>query len=428
MLKPFSTPSGLAFWSANLLVVSMVVSPFLLSVGMWGMVFASWWQVSQQLSEKKGLRSAWVCLRSARSWWEVLRDSFVRLFRRPELSALTCLLLVPVLSFFWSQDVAYWLRWVQISLPFLVLPWAFANLPTLSDRAWKSVLYLFFWFMVGLCIGIGVNFYLHYAVILEGLGRGNPIPVPRSHVRFSLILATAIVIGAWLWHSGFWFKKPWERPILAISVLFLFVFIHVLSVRGGILALYIALLFGLFWYVWKHRKWGRGFAYMVLLLGTIWVAITYIPSLNKRVAYMKYDWERFVKNDGGESYSDAGRWVSMQVGWQVWKQNPLLGTGVGDLRAETARVTAEKFPLYSQEAHLPHNQFVFILASTGLLGLALSLYAFGRIFYAGRGNLLFLLLQVMAFSSFVIECTIQNAIGVAWFLFYTLWFLQKEPR
>lgn len=427
MLKPFSTPSGLAFWSANLLVVSMVVSPFLLSISMWGLVFAAWWQVSERLSKQKGLRSTGTYLRSARAWWEVLRDSFGQLFQRRELAALTCLLLAPVLSFFWSADTAYWLRWVQISLPFLVLPWAFANLPTLSDRHWKIVLYLFFWFMVGLCICIGLNFYLHYEVILEGLGRGNPIPVPRSHVRFSMILATAIVSGAWLWQSGFWLKKRWERPILAISVLFLFVFIHVLSVRGGLLALYCALLFGMLWYVWKQQKWGQGIVMLGLLMGFIWVAVRYVPSLNKRMAYMKYDWERFIQNDGGESYSDAGRWVSLQVGWQVWRESPLLGAGAGDLRSEMERVTAEMYPSYSKDAHLPHNQFVFILASTGLVGLALSLYALGQILYAGRHHWLFLMLQIMAYASFLIECTIQNAIGVAWFLFYSLWFLQKDP-
>ena len=90
---------------------------------------------------------------------------------------------------------------------------------------------------------------------------------------------------------------------------------------------------------------------------------------------------------------------------------------------ETERVTAELFPTYAQETRLPHNQFIFILASTGLLGLILSLIGFIWPVFAGRKNALFMGFQVMAFASFLIECTLENAIGVAWFLFYGLWFL-----
>ncbi|MDO8365193.1 MAG: O-antigen ligase family protein [Saprospiraceae bacterium] len=420
-LKPISTPSGLAFWSANLLVVSMVVSPFLLSISMWFLVFAAWWHTAETLQSS---------LRMPHTWWEVLKVSFIRLFQRRELLVLMLLLLAPAISYFWSDDKAYWLRLVQTRLPFLVLPWTFANLPTLSERQWKSVLYLLVWFMVGMCIAIGINFLWHFDALIEGLGRGNPIPVPRSHVRFSLILATAIIAGAWLWQRGFWLRKAWERKALLAAVVFLFVFLHVLSVRSGLFSLYAAMLFALLRYVWLSKKWLTGLAALGVLYAGLWVATETVPSLKMRIAYMKYDWERFSTQDGGHLYSDAVRWVSLQSGWNVWQQNPLLGTGAGDLLMEIRRNTAELYPSYAQEPQLPHNQFIFILASTGLLGLLLSLVAFFGPVYYGRKNFLFLLFQVMAFASFLIECTLENAIGVAWWLFYTLFFLsckQKNP-
>jgi len=413
-IKPISTPSGLAFWSANLLVVSMVVSPFLLSLSMWFLVFAAWWHTAETLQAS---------LLLPKTWWEVLKVSFVRLARRPELALFSLLLLVPALSFFWSDDKAYWLRLVQTRLPFLVLPWAFANLPTLPERKWKSVLYLFVWFMVGMCIAIGLNFLWHFDAIIEGLGRGNPIPVPRSHVRFSLIVATSILAGSWLWNQVFYLYRAWERRALALGVVFLFVFLHVLSVRSGLFSMYAALLFVLLRYVWQSKKWLAGLAALGLLVAALWVSTETVPSLKMRIAYMKYDWERFNDQDGGHLYSDAVRWISLQSGWSLWQQNPMLGTGAGDLLSETKRNTAALFPAYAQEPRLPHNQFVFILASTGLFGLISSLIAFLRPIYSGRKNGLFISFQIMAFASFLIECTLENAIGVAWFLFYGLWFL-----
>jgi O-antigen ligase len=413
-LKPISTPIGLAFWSANLLVVSLVLSPFLLSVSMWFLVFAAWWHTAQSIQQT---------LRHPKTWWAVLNVSFARLFQNRPLAALFLLVLVPALSFFWSDDKAYWLRLVQTRLPFLVLPWAFANLPEFSARQWKSVLYLLVWFMVGVCISVGINFLLHFDAIIGGLGRGNPIPVPRSHVRFSLILATTILAAAWLWGQGFYLWKAWERRLLALAVVFLFVFIHVLSVRGGLFSLYSANIFGLIWYVGKSKKWLTGIAALGLLAAGLWVATENVPSLKMRLAYMKYDWERFQNQDEGHLYSDASRWISLQAGWAVWQQNPILGVGAGDLLSETRRVTADLHPSYAEDPRLPHNQFIFILASTGLFGLFLSLVAFGWLIYAGRNKVLFLSFQVMAFASFVIECTLENALGVAWFLFFSLWFL-----
>jgi hypothetical protein len=234
--------------------------------------------------------------------------SFGRLFQRSELLVLLLLLLAPALSFFWSDDKAYWLRLVQTRLPFLVLPWAFANLPTLTERQWKSVLYLLVWFMVGLCIAIGINFLWHFDTIIEGLGRGNPIPVPRSHVRFSLILSTAIISGGWLWQQGFWLRRAWERRALLAAVAFLFVFLHVLSVRSGLFSLYAALLFALLRYVWISKRWLASLAALGLLAAGLWVATETVPSLKMRIAYMKYDWDRFNTKDDGYLYSDAVRW------------------------------------------------------------------------------------------------------------------------
>ncbi len=399
----------------------MVLSPFLLSLSMWFLVTAAWWHTAETLQTS---------LRKPETWLKVLKISFVRFYRRREWVVLTLLFLVPVLSYFWSDDKAYWLRLVQTRLPFLVLPWAFANLPTLSERKTKSVLYLFFWFIVGVCTLVGINFFWHYDAIIEGLGRGNPIPVPRSHVRFSLILATSILVGAWLWYKSFYLWRAWEKKALAAGVLFLFVFLHVLSVRGGMFSLYAALLFGLLRYVWVSKRWLAGLATLGVMVAALWFAAETVPSLKMRIAYMKYDWERFSTQDEGHLYSDAARWISLKSGWSLWQQYPMLGTGAGDLWSETKRNTAALFPTYAQEPRLPHNQFIFILASTGLLGLIFSLIAFWGPIYAARKNALFMSFQIMAFASFLIECTIENAIGVSWFLFYSLWFQlckQKNP-
>lgn len=392
----------------------MVLSPFLLSISMWLWVFAAWWHTAERLN---------ISLREGKTWRLVWVDSFRRLYQQKVFVVFVLLLLVPAFSVFWSDDKAYWLRLVQTRLPFLVLPWAFANRPTLSDRQLKSVLYLFVWFMVVVCLAVGINLFWHYDAILEGLGRGNPIPVPRSHVRFSLILGTSILAGGWLWTQKFWIWRAWERVALGIAVVFLFGFIHVLSVRSGLFSLYAAMFFGLIWYVWKSRRWATGLIVLGLMVVGLWAAVESIPSLKMRIAYMQWDWGRFKHENDGHLYSDGARWISLKTGWHIWTENPVLGVGAGDLLSETKKTTARLFPNYAEDPRLPHNEFLFIMASTGLIGLLLSLVAFFYPWYQARENFLYLALQLMALASFLIECTIENAIGAAWFLFYSLWFL-----
>lgn len=406
-----SAPSAAAVFFALVLVASIPVSPFVLSLGMWGLVFVAFWQQFREGQE--GPRTE--------RWVHLLVHSFQNLFRQRVLVALALLLLVPVVSGLWSDDHAYWLERVRVRLPFLVLPWAFANLPALSTRQRHLVLYGLVWIMAILCIGVGINYLLHQADILQAMQEGRPMPVPRNHIRFSLMVATAVVAGGWLWQQRFVWRWAWERRLLAAAALFLLVFLHVLAVRSGLAALYAALLFAGGWWAWQARRWLPAVAVVLGIGLALWGALSAFPSLKQKWAYTVYDWEQY-QGQSGASYSDSERWISMRAGWLLWQENPWLGTGAGDLRSETARITAERFPQYQAAPKLPHNQFLYLLAGTGLLGLAVSLLALLAPVWAGRG-LLFGAFQVMVLVSCLVEYTLETAMGVAWYLFFTLWLL-----
>jgi len=416
-----SARQAFTIFFACLLAVSMMVSPFLLSISMWGLVAAAFWE-GAVVCRKNGLASD---LRQVSAWWKILVWSFQNLFRQRHLALLVLLLLVPAASFFWSENHGYWLERVQTRLPFLVLPWAFANLPRLSERQLRLVIYVFIWALTLICIGATVNFALHFDEIMVGIGEGRPMPVPRNHIRFSLMIATGILAGGWLWVQGFYWQWKWERRALAAAVIFLFAFIHLLSVRSGIAGLYVALLFSLGWFVWQTRRWGIGLIALVFIVLAPFAAMEAIPSLKMKFRYMHWDWLQFQQNIGGE-YSDAQRLVSLQAGIQLWRENPVLGVGTGDLPDEVKRVISERYPNYAETPKLPHNQFIYILASTGLLGLALSLVAFFAPIAVRRYRLfyLFAVFQVLIFTSFLVEYTIETAMGVAFYLFFTLWFMK----
>lgn len=403
----------------------MTFSPFLLSMSMWGLVGMALWQAA----ETSRANTPGATLRQGRVWWNGLGISIKNLLHKPEYAVLALLLLVPAISWFWSADQAYWAERTRVRLPFLILPWVFVNLPALSARQTRLVIYILVWTMAILCVGVGINFALHSETILFGLSEGRPIPVPRHHIRFNLMLATAIIGGGWLWQQGFRGRFAWERKALGVLIVFLFGFIHFLSVRSGLAALYTALIFTVLRFIWRTRRWGMGLAVLGAMVAILLIALNTVPSLKQRISYMKYDWEHY-RSDEGESYSDAERWISLQTGWIMWQENPVLGVGAGDLPAETERLIAERFPKYLETPKLPHNQFLYIMAGTGLFGLALSLLAFCYPIFSDRYRrfYLFAAFEVMVLVSFLVEYTIETAMGVAWYLFYTLWFMKMTDN
>ncbi len=408
-------PADLTFYSAGLLVLSMMFSPFVLSLSMWALILAAGWESVEKARQSAGP--------GENIWRQSLLQSLRRWAGQPVLLALSLLLLVPAISFFWSENVSFWAERTRVRVPFLVLPWAFANLPALTLRRYQLVLYGLVWMLVITCIGVGIHFAQHAEVILEGLNHGRPIPVPRNHIRFNLLLATGILAGGWLWTQRFRWRYTWERPALAVAVVGLFGFLHFLSVRSGIVALYAALLFTVSRFLVRTRRWGAGLAALALVMLLPVAAFYSIPSLQQRISYMVYDWQQYQKN-AGDDYSDSERWISLSAGLELWRERPWLGVGAGDLPAEIQRVVNRRFPAYTVAPKLPHNQFIYLLAGTGLLGLLLSMVALGGPLteVRSRNFYLFSAFQIMIFISFLVEYTLETAIGVAFYLFYLLWF------
>ena len=126
----------------------------------------------------------------------------------------------------------------------------------------------------------------------------------------------------------------------------------------------------------------------------------------------------------GHTYSDATRLRSYEIGWQVYLDHPYIGVGAGDLRSEMKERFQEKYPASSKYI-LPHNQFLTTLAGMGLIGFIIFLTAFIQPLSAGRWkeSLLFLNFQLTAALSVLVENTLENSVGVAFYVLFTLIFL-----
>lgn len=329
--------------------------------------------------------------------------------------------LLVLVSGFWSSDFSYTLERLRIKLPFLVLPWAFAGIPRFSRKEYRLVLYFLIGLMALACLYVGFNYLLNFDQINQLIGMGKTIPTPSNHIRFSLVLCFAILSGIYLLREGAVLRYSWERRVLVLVTVFLFVFIHMLSVRSGLLALYAALFVWLLRYVVLTRRWAVTAVAAGLLFLLPAAAYQVFPSLRAKIAYARWDILQH-RQGAGANYSDSDRLTSLEVGWKVAKEAPVFGVGAGDLKREVTEEYAEGNYQEAQIQKMPHNQLLTILAGTGIAGLAVFLAGFFHpLFYRKNyRDFLFLGLHAVVFLSFMMENTIENNFGVSFFLLFLL--------
>lgn len=321
-----------------------------------------------------------------------------------------------LVSALWSEDGGYTMERLRIKLPFLILPFAFISMPSLKKKEVLTVFYFLLLVMTVACLYVGMNYLANFDEVNEMIGKGKPIPTPSNHIRFSLVLAFSIICGVALYQERFYLQYKWERWLIPLATVFLFVFIHILAVRSGLLVLYLAILFLSIRYAFLTRRY---LMLGVVLIGLVSIPIlTYqtVPSFKQKVNYARWDFMQYMQGTG-KTYSDSERFMSMEMGMEIGNEHPVFGVGAGDLKKEVILGYQEAYG-GDQPPKMPHSQFVSIYAGTGLIGLGIFLFSFFfPLFYKLRyRSLLFLGFHVVIFFSFFMENTIENNFGVSFYL------------
>jgi len=329
-----------------------------------------------------------------------------------------------LVSGLYSDNLHYWGERVQIKLPYLLLPLSFAAV-SLTKKTLYTILYVLFitvWIGAVWCL---INFALNYDAIVESYLHAKVMPTPFNvgHIRFSLMSVFSTFIGWILYKDQFVFKWQWERYLLLGGALFLVIFLHILSVRSGLLAFYAAAGVYLLLESWKNKNL-KQLIVGILFLGMISGAMYFLsPTLRNKAKYMNKDVTRFKEGGNVNHYSDGNRLLSWKLGWRVGNENPLIGAGIGDVLDEITKIYVTEYPEIEERNRLiPHSQFVYIFAGCGWLGLLWFVsacfypYTDGRL----RNTALFIIFNTIIVTSFISESTLEIQLGVALHLFFLL--------
>ncbi len=347
------------------------------------------------------------------------KDNCLQLWEKKAYFAVMIPFFLVLATATYSVDVDYTLERLRIKLPLLIFPFAFISMPHLKKKDYYGLLYFFFLLMTIAGIGVGINYGLHQVEINQALTQGKHVPTPINHIRFSLMLAFSILIGAYLFREKYKWKFAWETYLIGGLTIFLLGLIHLLSVRSGILALYLSIFVWSFRYARYLKKPIISISIGLFLLVLPYLVYLTVPSFRYKINYSLHDLDMAWQGRGAK-FSDGERIASLHVGWLIGKANPLLGVGAGDLKQSMYELYPKIYP--DRIPRMPHNQFMSLFAGVGLIGLVIFLIAFWMPWWRHQNykDHLFAVFGVIIFFSFFVENTIENAVGVAFYVFFLL--------
>lgn len=339
---------------------------------------------------------------------------------------LTAVFLVTLLSGINSDNLQQWSLHIRLYLPFIFLPFAFSNLPKISERDYYKIVYFFVILMTLSTVQPMYSMFLNNEGLIKEIGIGKAIPSPISHIRYSLFIAFSILSASILFYKGFRVRWKGEKYLLLAIIFYLFFFIHFFSVRSGIATLYAGLAILFIIYMLKNRAYKSGIILLILMAITPFLAYKYMPSFQKKIDYVKYDYKMY-KQGKGHLYSDGKRLQSYVVGWQVFKESPLIGVGIGDVN-DACEIKYDLLYGKDNPSIYPHNQYLFILAGMGILGSLIYFFSVivPWIWRKAYREPILSMVYIILLLSFLVENTLERSVSVGFFIFFILLSLKYQ--
>ena len=201
--------------------------------------------------------------------------------------------------------------------------------------------------------------------------------------KYSSLLIFALPL---LIHLLVYTRKPFIKAVACILILIDLLSIALTFSRGGAIILFIVLFFLLVTYrrMFTPRYFGLSFTSLIIAFV---VMVSLVPD-----AY----WTRLQSVTGSKDSAIGERKSHLIVGWQTFKQNPIIGVGPNSYREAYAKtIYARQFRSGKDRANtktgfkrVAHNSYIEVITGSGILGfiiyICILIYTIRNFIYARK--------------------------------------------
>lgn len=324
---------------------------------------------------------------------------------------------VYLLSFFNSENKIEYLNILKNKIPFLFIPLSLISVRYVEKQQQQLIKYFFV-----LCAFISSLWsYFYYLQNVELYTKlyvqGEVIPTIIHHISLAVLLCLAVLFLL----DNLIHKNSTIKKIINFLLLIWFIyFIHVLSVRTGIVLLYIGLfLFGIISFI-NYKKPIFALGLIILLFFSAYISYQKIPTIKSKINYTYYGINLFkTSNDTANLVSDSRRFLSDKIGIEIIKKNMLMGVGTGDLKETMNAHYKKHYPLFKPDvySHI-HNQYLYTICGVGIISgvIFCLLLLLPFIQFITEKKLLFSIIYVLLLLVMFWESFIESQLGGSIFL------------
>ena len=355
-------------------------------------------------------------LNSWKEKWELLKE-------RKHIQWMLLFFIMIVVSVLLSSNYERGLRYLDPRLPLAYFPVSIGLLylrkefkeKTLLGFAWLTTV------IMVLCLGWGLyrsNFFKRS----EFLYSDSLTEILKQQ---SIYISLLVNLSIYIFTYYIAYKKNSYKAWMILAVVFLFGMSYLLASRNLMLVLYAMTLGFAFYYIFRRKKYLRGAALIMgLLIGVVLIFKFFPKTLNrfKELTYTEFDYKSMGKESHYNMEVTKDQWnglnfriAAWQCGWELFLAHPIKGVNIGDKKDVLMEKYKEKdFRFALQTNKNVHNNYLDILYSMGIIGLALFLvgWIILPLFYARRyGDWLSILIILTFASAWVTEIYFDRSLG-----------------
>ncbi len=315
-------------------------------------------------------------------------------------------------------------KWAELlfkNLPYLVFPFSLVLLKDFVTKYYKFILYTLILFVSFISISTFIRFVNNYELYTWMIRHSKNIEATGGmfHIHFGLMTALAIIFC----YAFIRFSRVHilEKFILGTIAIFLFIALHVLAYRTGIVSIYICILSEIVLTILYGKKYILGICLLIVTITVPLISYYSFRSVQERVQNTKFDILRYKQGKDINYYSLSQRFAAWETAFGIYKKNWLFGISAADLQDEMSKQYAIKdFGLKKENQVLIHNQYFFYAVCYGIIGLGFLLYmlAYCLALAWRKKNPIYLQFVVLFSAAFMIDTLLEMQTGQNMFIFF----------
>lgn len=310
------------------------------------------------------------------------KEKWLLFKQRSHLQGMLLFFAMVLVSVFLSSDLDKALNYLDGRLALFYFPIVIGTLP-LRKEFRDKVLLGFALLTTVICLALlGIG--LHRSQFFQRPEFLYNDALTQILTQQSIYISLLVNISIYIFAYFILFKPLQYKWVLMIAIVFLF-FISYLLASRVMMALLYAVSFGFcFYYILQRKKYVQGAGLLAALLIGVFVIFQFFPqTLNrfKELSYTHFNYESMGRESHYNMEVSEDQWnganfrmAAWRCGWDLFKQHPILGVHIGDKKDRLFEVYAQKnFQFAIQTNKNVHNNYLDILYSMGMIGLALFL-------------------------------------------------------